>query len=224
MNTNRTTTRKWLAQQQGSALILTMLVLLVLTGLGMLAMRDTRASLQQSGAYRVRAQATGLAEAASGYTAYLAGKDASGFWAMMQSPQVNSLSQLSNANARQAEARRGAFIHFKQERLDLNSTTGTALVFPSLNQSTEETGLLTNGTQPSFEARESASQFEVVLRDPMDGPPAAGYGENYCFKKVTVVSRGLVGEPSHDWSGSGMVADKRTAIETYIGPIECGAQ
>ncbi|QDG50766.1 hypothetical protein FIV42_08485 [Persicimonas caeni] len=218
MNTNRTTTRKWLAQQQGSALILTMLVLLVLTGLGMLAMRDTRASLQQSGAYRVRAQATGLAEAASGYTAYMAGKDASGFWAMMQSPQVTNLSQLSSANARQAEARRGAYLHLKQK-----AGSGDK-VFPNVTAITGETGLLTNGSKKSFEARESSSQFEVVLRDPMDGPPAAGYGENYCFKKITVVSRGLVGEPSHDWSGSGMVADKRTAIETYIGPIECGAQ
>lgn len=218
MKNNRITTRTWLADQQGSALILTMLVLLVLTGLGMLAMRNTRASLQQSGAYRVRTQATGLAEAATGYTAYLAGKDASGFWAMMQSPQVTTLSQLADATSRQAEARRGAYLHLKQKA----GTTDN--IFPNVAASAEETGLLTDGSAPSFEKRESASRFEVVLRDPMDGPPAAGYGENYCFKKVTVVSRGLIGEPSADWTGSGMVADKRTAVETYIGPIECGAQ
>lgn len=219
MKKKRNMTRQWLADEQGSALILTMLVLLVLTGLGMLAMRNTRASLQQSGAYRVRAQATGLSEAATGYTAYMAGKDASGFWAMMRSPQLHEFQKTtSTVTSRQAEARRGAYLHLKQRSKDGDK------VFPKVTASDEETGLLTDGANPSFERREASSQFEVVLRDPMDGPPAAGYGENYCFKKITVVSRGLVGEPSHDWSGSGMVADKRSAIETYIGPIECGAQ
>lgn len=211
-------------RQHGSALILTMLILLVLTGLGMVAMHDVHRSVRQSGTYRVRTQAAGLSEAALNYTAFQTSESADKFWDMMNKPQSHAIGSTTDSTARLSNARRGAYIKMQQQA---GASSGQA--FPGLSDATE-TGLLTDGSHPSVESgfispSESIakSKFAVVIRDPIDGPPAPGYGDGWCYKKVLIASRAMVGEPSADWSGSGMVADKRNAIETYIGPVQCGA-
>jgi hypothetical protein len=210
--------KPWLQQARGSALILTMLILLVLSAIGMVALADVGRSVKQSGVYRVRAQAQNFSEAAAEYVVRDSGERADAYWNMMERGQMNSLDGMAIGN-RLATSRRGAFVRLDRDR------DGTGH-FNDLRADTDwgETGLLTNGTKSSFEAREGASEFSVIIRDPLDGPPAPGYSDRYCFKKVTIASRGFVGEPDPEWTGAGMMAERRNAVETFIGPIECGSQ
>lgn len=222
------TLSSWARRPRGSALVLTMLVLLVLTALGMTAMHSVGRSLNQSGAYRVRTQAEGLTNAALVYTSYDVGKKAKDYWRRMTDDQAHGLKDLGSAE-RLAKAQRGYYLVLTQD------PTVTQRPFAALNAS-GETGLLAAGGAggtaiKSFERKFESSggvagtQFSVVIRDPIEGPTAPSYGqEGMCFKKVTIASRSLVGNPLAGWEGAGMVASRRAASEAYIGPVACGAR
>lgn len=222
----RARTFSWVQKPRGSALILTMLVLLVLTGLGMTAMHSAGRSLKQSGAYRVRAQASGLANAAVLYTSHQAGKHAQNYWSEMNREQ-NSAYALPTSGSRIEKARRGAYLQLTQEP----SGSDAIRSFKDIDIP-GESGLLAGGSESgllinSFEsdARGSGvSQFSSVIRDPIDGPAAPGAGESSCYKRVTVASRAMLGDPSDRQNSAGMLGNKRAVIETYIGPIDCGAR
>ena len=218
--------------ERGSALILVMMILLVLSAVGMVALRDVSRTVQQAGAYRVRSQARTFSASAAEYATKRSGDDAKGFWQMMTKSHVNDLSELGSGD-RMGTARMGAFVKLTQRPGD-STTKETG--FPELNTTTDETGLFYNSANSaavSFETKENQSaaddtekntSFTVVLRDPIDGIPAPGYSSNYCFKKVTVASRARVGQTDPEWEGSNMVAETRTVSEALIGPIECGSQ
>ncbi|TDP75472.1 hypothetical protein [Bradymonas sediminis] len=220
-SSRRPDTRSWLHASRGSALILTLLVLLVLTGLGMTAMHSVGVSLQQSGAYRVRAQASGLANAAVLYTSSQAGKSAQHYWTQMNRQQNAAFADISSGS-RIDTARRGAYLHLAQPQsgtrafkdIDITGVVGTGLL--AVNDQTNSFEADSRGTQKS--------QFSSVIRDPMDGPAAPGAGESSCYKRVTVASQAMLGDPADTVTGAGMVGNKRAVLETYIGPIDCGAR
>lgn len=220
----RPSTLLWGRTPHGSALILTMLILLVLTGLGMTAMHSVGHSLRQSSAYRVRAQASGLANAAVLYTSTQAGKHAQNYWSEMNRFQNDRFR--TSSGSRIANAQRGAYLMLSQD-----NRSGGSRAFTDIDVG-GETGLLAAGNSssasiPSFESDHrgtGVSQFTSVVRDPMDGPGAPGAGENSCFKRVTVASQAVVGDPVKSRKGVGSLGNKRAVIETYIGPVDCGAR
>lgn len=224
----RSRTAAWARKPRGSALILTLLVLLVLTGLGMTAMHSVGRSLKQSGAYRVRAQASGLANAAVLYTSHQAGKHAQNYWSEMNREQnVAFGTPGTTTGSRIEQARRGAYLELTQEP----SGSGARRAFKDIDIP-GETGLLAAGSDSglsihSFETDSRGSgisQFTSVIRDPIDGPAAPGAGESSCYKRVTVASRAMLGDPSASGLAAGVRGTKRAAVETYIGPIDCGAR
>lgn len=218
--------------ERGSALILVMMILLVLSAVGMVALRDVSRTVQQAGAYRVQSQARTFSDSAAQYATKRAGDDAKSFWQMMTSSHVNDLSELGSGD-RMGTARLGAYAKLTQRPGD---STTKETDFPELHTTTDETGLFyndANSAAVSFETKENQAaaddsvkntSFTVVLRDPIDGIPAPGYSSNYCFKKVTVASRARVGKIDPEWEGSNMIAEERTVSEALIGPVECGAQ
>jgi|GEM_PF-2899039 len=215
----------WLQKPRGSALILTLLVLLVLTGLGMTAMHSVGRSLNQSGAYRVRAQASGLANAAVLYTASQAGKHAQNYWSEMNNEQNRGYA--ASGSTRIEQSRRGAYLKLAQQP----SGSDAVRAFSDIDIP-GETGLLAAGSKAalsigSFESDSRGSdksQFISVIRDPMDGPAAPGAGESSCFKRVTVASQAMLGDPGTSVTGGGNLGNRRAVVETYIGPIDCGAR
>lgn len=223
MSLNLTQSRRWMGRRRGSALILTMLIMLVLGALGMMALRDVSRSVQQSGAYRVRTQADGFSEAAVEFTSTQGGNDAKTFWAEMNSDHATRSEAMLDddnmeLNNRKSLTRRGAYKVLTQRAGGVDSARDD---FEHISSSSEETGLLGDG---SFETAEPNTEFSVILRDPLDGPPMPGYDDNHCFKKITIASRALLGRPDRDWSGGGMMAERRHGVETFIGPLPCGAQ
>lgn len=218
---------RWLARRRGSALILTLLILLVLTALGMVALRDVGRSVQQSGAYRIRSQADTFSEAAVDYASVYAGNNADRLYEDMQLAQLGGLqdvqgdSTVSSSDrfeSRTAMARLGPHIVLEQD-------PGEKTQFGDLDtMSGTETGLVSGGDKNSFESSEEDVEFSVVFRNPIDGPAIPGYDSNCRYKKITIASRGRVGKPDRDWEGAGMVGEMRHGIEAFVGPINCGQQ
>lgn len=208
-----------LCRPTGSALVMTLLVMLVLTALGMTAFHSVGRSLSQSGTYRVRAQASGLAAAALTYTSNDIGYRAKDYWERMNRDQQRIVrGEELEAGDRLENARIGPYLRLNQ------FPSATERPFPELPD--EGSGLLATETVNSFESGfEGGSGFSIMLRDPIEGPAAVGYGaDNFCFKKVTIAANASLGDSDAGWDGSGMVGSKRNATESYIGPIPCGAR
>lgn len=110
-----------------------------------------------------------------------------------------------------------------------------------------ETGLFaSNGAPHSHEAQYDLADYRVVIRDPIEGPPAVG-NSKFCFKKVlfasqvTYVATGTVcsdnagcatnsicNKPAPDadgvcitWGDPTNAAWAASGVEALIGPISC---
>lgn len=227
MKTSTHTLTGWLARERGSALILTILILLVLTGLGMVALKNVANSVQQSGAYRVRAQADTFSEAAVDYASVYAANSADKLYEDMQLGQVGAFNDPDNDEETDATATSDQRIAMERvgPHLVLHQKPGEKIQFGDLDtQSDTVTGLVSGGSVKSFEAMEDNVQFSVVFRNPIDGPAIPGFDSECRYKKVTIASRGRVGKPDNKWEGAGMFGEKRHGIEVFIGPINCGRQ
>lgn len=207
-----------LGRARGSALILTMLILLVLTAIGMVALKDVARTVQQSGVYRVRTQSETFTEAVSEFVSMRAGDNAEGYWNKMESDFDDQLGGTSSTE-RLARNDLGAMMELSQD----NASTGDLKV---LGDSTVETGLFYESSvdKASFEQapNEDTHRFRVILRDPMDGIPVPGYSDQYCFKKVTVATETTVGEGDSEWKKANMIASSQSGAEVLIGPLDCG--
>ena len=208
----------WLGRQRGSALILTMLILLVLTAVGMVALRDVARTVQQSGVHRVRTQSETFTGAVSEFVSKRAGDNAAGYWNKMESDFDEDLG-LATASDRDARNDMGAMMVLSQD----TASSGDLGV---LGNSTVETGLFYESSvdKASFEQspNEDTHNFRVILRDPMDGIPVPGYSDQYCFKKVTIATETTVGQGDPEWNKSNMIASSQSGSEVLIGPIDCG--
>lgn len=218
---------RWWKSSRGSALILTLLILLVLSALGMMALRDVSRSSQQSGVYRMRVQAQSFADSVAQFMSQETGDEADTYWARMKAQQQGESKQLRDDDKteledRMAGARRGYYTTLTQK-----GESGEQGLFPDyFTPDDGETGLFwdENLGLRSFESREDYSEFGVVIRDPIDGPRMPGYDENFCFKKVNVATRGYIGDEVREWDGASRMADRRSVVEALIGPIDCGSR
>jgi hypothetical protein len=210
--------RDWLGREQGSALILTMLILLVLTAVGMVALKDVARTVQQSGVYRVRTQSETFTEAVSEFVSKRAGDNAEGYWNKMETELQGNL-RGGTISDQDAASDRGAFMVLTQT----DASSGDLSV---LGSSGTETGLFYEDAQgkASFEQspNEDTHDFRVILRDPMDGIPVPGYSSEFCFKKVTIATESTVGQADPEWNKANMVANSQSGGEVLIGPIDCG--
>lgn len=217
----------WLARERGSALILTILILLVLSGLGMVALRNVASSVQQSGAYRVRAQADTFSEAAVDYASIYAGNSAERLYEDMQLAQAGRINDPDNDTSTNKTATAGVRASMGRvgPHLVLHQRPGEKIQFGDLDTKSDTvTGLVSGGSANSFEHVEKGAEFSVVFRNPIDGPAIPGYDSECRYKKVTIASRGRVGKPDKKWEGANMFGEKRHGIEVFIGPINCGQQ
>jgi Tfp pilus assembly protein PilX len=219
---------------RGAALMAALMMTLVLSGIGMVVMQSTMQSMRMSGNYKMRKQANAGAEAAVLYTSNLVGDQASTFWRGMESSTQTATNGGTFAANQEAIGRGGAMIVSNADQP--NAGVPVMKVFQSA-LANGETGLFTNtaGALGSFEQKTSngnvlnSNTFRVVLRDPVEGPPAPGYSERFCFKKIYFASATQYGAlnalEATDWTKPPLtVATARNGMEGFIGPIECGAR
>jgi hypothetical protein len=231
-------------QPRGAALMAALLLSLVLSGVGIVVMQNTMLSMRMSGNYKMRKQASAAAEAAVLVTSNMVGNQASSFWRGMSTDQQNMLTGNSTQGGMGTGApgldarvtsleRGGAMILTSNPNLQAQNPNIAVPVFTMMQQAAAgETGLFQNqtGAIRSHEQLTAGANnsFNVILRDPVEGPPASGFSQGFCFKKVYFASQALYGaqpEDANSWQIAPLAtASGRNAVEGFIGPIECGAR
>jgi Tfp pilus assembly protein PilX len=220
---------------RGAALMAALLMTLVLSGVGLVVMQSTMQSMKMSGNYKMRKQANAGAEAAVLYTSNMVGDQASTFWRGMESATQTATSNGGDFVANQAIIGRGGAMIVSNA--DQPSATVPVMKVFQGAVTNGETGLFTDtaGNARSFEQKTASGNatgnntFRVVLRDPVEGPPAPGYSGRFCFKKIYFASAtqygALNGAEATDWTKPPLtIATARNGMEGFIGPIECGAR
>ncbi len=211
--------------ETGSALVLVLLVLLALSALGMVALQDVTRSLDHSGQFRARTNASALAEGASNFMGRKLGNNAKRY--------LGAMSHLQDLDRRGVAARGGGERgdltgRGKMQRFVQSAEDSSARDFEQLNAQASgdlsETGLYYDGNNPSFESHEGQTRFEIIIRDPLSGFPLPGFdNDRYCFTRVTVAARGEVGNRTGAWNQTGQTGVGTGIFEAMVGPSEeCG--
>lgn len=213
--------------QRGSALVVVILVTLLLSALSIVAMRNVARSAQQASVFHTRNQSQNSSSAAVNLYAARAGDNAAqivkgikekGFG--QAGGTSNVFSGTANEADRLATATAGGYLKRSDDDLVGLLPESTSLT----STSREQTGLFTNSAlnNRSFEDGRSG-RFEVIVRDLVDGIPAVGFGEQFCFKKAFIASESRVGISTDDFGGINNVAYSRHGKEVLMGPIDCGS-
>lgn len=202
-----------LLRPQGAALIAVLLLTMVLSAVGIVAMQNTFNSLQLSGNYRLRSQALETADSAMVFFGEVrCGNRSTNCWGRLET--ARTLSPGADGNVESSE--------------DL-ITQG--VLTPAI---TGETGLFSGATTDlaSHEADTSAGRasFEVVMRDPVDGPPVLGSDSSYCSKLVFLGSRatydalevdGANAQRIQNWARPPRAASSMVGAETILDNLPC---
>lgn len=211
------TQHNWWAAPRGAALILVMLVMLVLSGLGLVAMHSTAEGTKLAGMHRLQSQSKSLSEAVNQLGVIRSGRQAPALHA-----QFNE--QVSNA-LEPGAMRRGGYALFTTEFSEDGDGNLTGL-------GGDEVALQTDGglfSRNDFVTAvdEDAVTFRYIVRDPVMGPPVPGFSDEYCFVGVSVGSSSNIGDGDADDDIEARArAKRRQALgrnisRAYIGPIEC---
>ena len=186
--------------ERGSALIMALLVVIALTGLGLVGLKHTTFELRQASNAKLAKQAMYTADA--------------GMMAAMET--VGSNSSAFQDHFRRVESR------FREDGRSLPTTFG--------DFKTAEGDFLTNGhlfgtAQGSFEEEQNTvANVEVVLTDPVstqsDQP---GFSVEFCQLRYTFRSTGTVGEVQTNlrWNDPVRSASSRTIGHSKLQPQPC---
>lgn len=199
-----------IGNERGAALIVAILVMLVLSAMGMVAVRASMESVWTSASHRMASQANSFSDATVQYGMMRSGRNAATVYEFLRRRSDFDMGQATNDDA--AELRRGGYvIYIKGEAEDGQVSMDDFLAGGRLLESDVVTGL----------ESELDVAFRFIVRDPIVGPPAPGFGENYCFNRVTIASEAVVGTEEGRRRQRAM---GRHASEAFIGPVECGTQ
>lgn len=209
--------------EQGAALVLALLVMLVLSGLGLVALQSVTDTSSISGMHRLQVQAKSVSDAVNQVGVMRSGSRAASVHAVLQGEGLEAEHDYEpgglDPDDDYGRLRRGGFIVFSNE-------DGPG----EINLSGADGGPLLDGE--NFEAVEAdfmdhpsrTITYDYIVRDPVTGPRAAGFGDEFCFVVITVGSRSRLG--GQELTGEERVrqaqALARNATRTMIGPIECG--
>lgn len=221
-----------LAQQRrrpkGAALLIALMLTLVLSAIGMVAIQSTISGMRNASNYRLRRQAQMASTAAVTYVSNRVGNKASAYWRELAENGRN---------------------------VNSNVSSGSMLITPEMyktdksfeNVPTGETGMFSSDGAPrSHEAQLQIADYQVIIRDPIEGPPSEGNDNNFCYKKVLFVSQTSYigkgrtcvadadcgpegscvlgingGGVCTEWGKPANAAWAATGVEGLIGPIDC---
>ncbi len=238
--TKKSASRHVLFEEQGSALILVVLLTLVLSAMSVVALRDIARTTSATSVYRTRTQAQMASDASVRIFTNFAGRQADQlFQAGLASMHDDGASvegsfgsstdigiDIDNdGNVTWEEERRTLAVRGPVLILDdelLTSDCGGSCEQMLTSPGGDETGLFRNNvTDLTFESQRT-TDWSIVMRDFVDGYPAVGYGEGYCFKKALSASQARVGEVDQNWNNANNVGFSRHGMDTMLGPVPCG--
>lgn len=228
-------------KETGSALILVLLISLVLSAFGIVALRDIAVGTQQSASFRTRTQAGMMSDSAVSAMAMRTGNKAEHYLSLVDrgsfgtegATSTDAIYGVTGSGSgalgadRQAYATHGGFVVFQHDAFD---SGGAGDLLPGQGGATaayeNESGLFTSGGHAtdgfnSFESRDETS-WQVILRNVSAGFPAPGYSNRYCFRRATLGASSQVGQISPTWNEPANVGRGIHAREIFLGPIPCG--
>lgn len=213
--------REMLTGNRGAALVLALLVMLVLSAMALVAMNTVATSNTMSGMHRLQSQALSVSDALNKLGMMRSGRQASEYYAEMQdhSGGLEFEDFASGSEDELGAMRRGGYVIFQSGETDRDMGQ------IQLQGGTDD-GLLDSGEDSDdfVEAVESELQpeYAYIVRDPLLGPRAEGYGDEFCFIQVTVGSHATIG--GADAPGDEIRQARalgRNASQAMIGPTEC---
>ena len=198
--------------ERGAALIIALLVMLVLSALGLVALRATSEGAWVAASHRMNSQSAAFSDSVVQFGTERTGFRAQSVYSLMQQ-RVNREMRLSGDDSVDALRRGGYVVYVAGDPEDGQASLEGELPGGRLLEVGELRGLET----------ELAVRYRYIVRDPLVGPPAPGFGENFCFNRVTVASETVVAV-GDGGTRRGRMSMSRHASEAFVGPIECGTQ
>ncbi len=202
--------RRGVRNDRGAALIVAILVMLVLSAMGMVALKASMESTWTSASHRMASQASSFSDATVQYGMLRSGRSASSVYELIRRRAEFDMGQAGDDEA--AELRRGGYVIYVTGEAEDGQVSLDDFLYSGRLLETEDL----QGMESELDVT-----YRFIVRDPIVGPPAPGFGENYCFNRVTIASEAIAG------TGEGRRQQRsmgRHATEAFIGPVECGTQ
>ncbi len=187
--------------RQGAALIISLFVLLVITGMGLLAVVTATEEIQSAGNYRLERQAEQVSYSALAIAMGEVGENGDAYWTVIKQQMYAAM----EANATDAE---------------VDATKSFTFV------TADFTGKMLDNPTGDFAQhyKTDTPSMQVVMKDPLDGFNAPGYSGKFCFKRFRFDSFGGIGtEPTVD-----DLQDPHFKFSLYnhrafgiLGPMQC---
>ncbi len=184
--------------ERGSALILALLVIIALTGLGLVGLKHTSFEMRTANNAKFARQALYVAETGMVAGHQRVGANGQVFWDYMSRVQ-----------------------HLLQRERNINEVPSYALS----SQEFLTNGKIYGAETSSFEKEQNTNaSFTITFSDPRDGPRPAGFSREFCFKRFTFESTGKVGEdPLAEvrWNDAVRTATSSYFSHALVGPLLC---
>lgn len=202
----RRTTRS--KTERGAALILALLVMLVLSGLALVAMYSVSDSTMMAGMHRMQTEVETISDGYNQVAVHRAGVNAPEYVQILRERDDGKVVELSDGD------------------VDLGGYFSDT--FPGDGNHCEMDG---GGFSASATRENRHPSCAAVYRDSVMGPRVPGFGDDFCFNRVTVGSMAMIGDVALDaGADSGEAARSRldnaqvlgrNATQAMIGPVEC---
>lgn len=212
--------------ERGSALIIVLLLILALTAMGLLALRQTSFELRGSRNQRISKQAIYASDGALVMAVDQVGRSGQAYWELMdrltRAQNRQALTAGDPANFRPSyNFTRGDFV---PNQLMFAGPAQTVANCNQANLPPNCQGLESEGGY--YSTTDNLPNLSVRLEDPQDGPKAPGFSHSFCFKRFHFASTGTVGETptgleALKYNQSVHGARSQHAAHALIGPLDC---
>ncbi len=227
-------TQNW-QSERGAALILALLVMLVLSGLGLVALHATTTSASLSSMQQLRIQANSFSAAINKLGVARGGHQASAYRDHIHTLQDEPLhaddpDPPSNEYEQDSIRRRGGLVLFGSDTDAYSDQIVADDALHPIQTAGGGTGqplLDGNGFVGAVETRHDMN-YSYIVRDLMSGPRVQGFGDDFCFLVVTIGSHANLGGVTLEDDGE--AAEERArrpqalgrhVKRTMLGPVEC---
>lgn len=202
--------------ERGVALVIAILVMLVLSALGMVALQASLDGTWMAGTHRVYNQADSFSESVVNVGLYRTGTRADGTYSLLRSQAEGELDGLSDGQARAAVLRRGGYRIFSPLE---DPRDGKVSLYEMMGGAR----LLEGGGEGVESIPNMGVEFRYIVRDPMTGPSPPGFDENYCLVRMTIASEVLIGRnDGEEGQRRRLRGVGRNAADAFVGPVPCG--
>lgn len=200
---------------RGATLVLVLLVMLGISAMAVTALNSVSRSVEHSGVFRVRTQASQLSSSVAGVADMIVGSRAKS----IDQADVDVILAVRNRGGSLGDTPLNTSV-----TTDYSSVYSQNFFDPLFQGAGSDTeGLLADpsNSAKSFEDSLEDSTFSVAIERSYRMKPDRGGVNNQAYRRVVVYSRGQLGEFADNWRGTQQqVGVGRHVFEAKVGPIQ----